>query len=451
MKLNPTNTAIIKRLLVGRNSRPLLSILNRVESVDLASLFPSLNPRETKLLIDALISIDKAVEVLLEVPEQRLGSLLDLLESSALLSLLVYASEEDAAYLLSLLDKGQQAELLEQLELPKRQLIQQFLDYPEDSAGRIMQTQVFSVPAHLTAAEGLEVLRTKAQELSIYYIYCINEDHQLVGVVSLRILATAPATTPLEQIMKREVVAIKPTTPAEEVASLVAHYDFVALPVIDDSHHLVGIVTVDDVLDIIQEKATANMYAQAGLQQDDRVFSTAKESIRHRLPWMGLNLLMASVASSVVSFFEDTISQLIILATLQNIVAGVGGNTAIQTLTVVTRGLATGDFNFITYARAILKEVTVGLVNGLVVGLAAGVLTFLWRGNILVSIVICMALLLNSLVAAFFGALIPITLKKFKWDPAVGSGVLITMITDIFGFFSFLGIATLGLKMTGQL
>lgn len=449
MKLNSTNISIIRRLLIGRKSRPLLSILGRLESADLATLFGQLDFRESRFLIDALLSIDKASETLVLLPEQRLEKLLSRLDPQSLRSILTYSSDEDAAFFLSLMELGERELLIAQLEGPKRTRVQLFLDYPEDSAGRSMQTKIFSIPLDKTASEGIEQLRSAAQEESIYYIYCVNEDKQLVGVASLRSLATAPASTPVENLMKREVITVTPQTPASEVARIVSHYDFIAVPVVDETQELLGIVTVDDVVDIIQEEATANIYAQAGLQEDDRVYTPATMSIKNRMPWMLLNLILAGLASSVISLFETTMSQLIILASLKNIVAGIGGNTAIQTLTVVTRGLATGDFNFISQAKVVLKECTVGMTIGLATGLCAGVMTYFWKGSFLVSVVIVISLLLNSLVAALMGALVPIGLKKLNFDPAVGSGVLVTMMTDIFGFFCFLGTATLGLRIVG--
>jgi len=367
------------------------------------------------------------------------------LASEHLRLIVAYSSDEDSAYFLSLMDYGDRNHLLEQMEPPKKARVQLFLDYPEGSAGRIMETQLFSLKANLTASQGIEELRSAAQNESIYYIYCTNEDNQLIGVVSLRGLATAPAEKLISEIIKRDIVSVSPETPADEVARLVSHYDFIAIPVIGDNNILLGIVTVDDVLDIIQQEATADIYARAGLQQDDRVYTSAGVSIRNRIPWMFLNLILAAAASSVISLFEETMSQLIILASLKNIVAGMGGNTAIQTLTVVTRGLATGDFRFATATKVILKECIVGVTIGLLTGLSAGVLTYFWKGSMLVSVVIVISLLLNSMVAALAGATIPMLLKRLKWDPAVGSGVLVTMITDIFGFCSFLGIATLAL------
>lgn len=450
MKLNPTHLSIIKRLLVGRSSRPLLSILSRLEPADLASLFSHLNQRESLLLVEALIRLDKASETLAEVPEPRLEKLLNHLDPKTLLSLVVYSDLDEAAYFLGLVHPGERENLLNSIEGPRRAKIQQYLDFPEDSVGRIMQPQAFTMETHLTAAEGLDQLRSRAQEEPIYYIYCVNEDRQLVGVLSLRLLATAPADKRISELIKRDVITVSPETPAAEAARLVAHYDFIAIPVIDKDRRIVGVVTVDDVLDIIQGEATANIYAQAGLTEDDRVYTPLLASVINRSPWMILNLFLAGLASSVVSLFEETMSQLILLATLKNIVAGLGGNTAIQSLTVVTRGLATEDFNFISPARAILKESGTGVLIGLLTGSLAAVLSYVWKGELMVSVVIFIAMVLNCFLGAIAGSVVPVMLKKMGKDPAIGSGVLVTMFTDIFGFFAFLGIAALGLHLAGK-
>ena len=447
MKLNATNTAILKRLLAGRNSRPLRAILSRLEAADIASLFGTLNRRDSLLLVEALASIDKARDVFCELPDPQLRQVLAQMPSEKLLNLVVYSPDDQSAYFLTHLEDSVREEVLQKLEAPKRSKIQQFLNYPAQSAGRLMETQVFSIPVTWTAAQGLDFLRQRAQEQSIYYIYCIDEEQRLVGTLSLRALATAPAERRLFEMVKKEVVSVSPETTDQEVAKIVAHYDFVAIPVVDKDGRLLGVITVDDVVDIIQDMATANLYAQAGLQKSDRVFTPALESIGNRLPWMFVNLALAGLASSVVSLFEDTMSHLIVLATLKNVVAGLGGNTAIQSLTVVTRGLATGDFSFISHARAIAKEVTVGVTLGLVTGITAGVMTYIWKQDLLVAIVIFLSMVLNALVASVVGASVPLALHYFGKDPATGSGVLCTMITDIFGFFSFLGIASLGLSL----
>ena len=449
MKLNAANSAIIRRLLVGRNNRPLRSILNKLDPHDLASLVNTLNKRELRLFVEALIAIDKAVETLIIVPEQQLEDALHKIGPEQQLQLIEQSDYDDAAYFLNLVNKGDQNELLGQIDHDKAEKIRQYLSYPEESVGRMMHAKVFHLPVDLNAGEALALLRQKAQTMSIYYIYCVNERHQLSGIISLRQLATAPEKKLLSEIVKEDVVTVYPEEPAEKAAELVSHYDLIAIPVINYDRELLGIVTVDDILDIIQEQATAGIYAQAGLQEDDRVFTPARYSIKKRIPWMFLNLLLAALASSVVSLFENTMSHLIILASLKNIVAGMGGNTAIQSLTVVTRGLATGDFSFISQAKAVFKEVSVGVTIGIMTGVAAGLLTYVWKGNLMVSVIICISMIINSLLASVAGSVVPITLKKMGWDPATGSGVLVTMFTDIISFFSFLGIATLGLQIFG--
>lgn len=450
MKLGPNTLKIIKRLLVGRPSRPLISILKKLEVPELTSLYSHLNARESLWLTECLIQIGLAAEVLEELPEPQVERILMELSLSQVKAMVQSARPDLSAYFLGLMEDGVAQQILTQLDPSDRTRINQFLNYPEDSVGRVMQTSVFALPLNSTASQALEMIRTYAQEESIYYIYCVNESNQLVGVISLRQLAIQSPETPLERIIKRDVISVTPLTPANEVARIVADYDYIAIPVIDDSRKLVGIVTVDDVVDIIQEQATANIYAQAGLQESDRVYTSPLQSLQFRLPWMVINLVLAALASSVVSLFESTMSQVIILASLKNIVAGIGGNTAIQTLTVVTRGMATGDFSFITYWKAIAKETFVGMSLGFIIGALAGVLTYFWKGDLMVSIILCLAMILNSIVASFFGSTVPLILRRWNWDPAVASGPLVTMTTDIFGFFSFLGIAALTLKILGH-
>ncbi len=444
MRLNPTSLSIIKRLLNGKNNRPLRSILRRTEAADLASFFANLNLRESKLFVQALMETRQIVDVLLEVPEQQLEILFKKIEASKLVQILELAAVEDACYLLRLIDN--QDEVLSQLSDEKRQKCKLWLNYPEDSAGRIMSTSFFAIPVHLNAKEALEHLRSHSEDTSFYYVYCVDESGILLGVASLRELAMAPEDKALVELIKQDIISVQTDTSEIEVAQLVERYNFIAIPVLNKNRKLMGVISVDEVVDILQEQATADIYASAGLQEDDRVYSPAKFSIKNRLPWMQLNLVLAAYVSYIVSLFEATMKEIIILATLNNIVAGMGGNTAIQTLTVVTRGIALGDFLYISTWRAIFKEAIVGSFNGIITGIAAGIMVYFWKDNSMVAVVICISMILNSFVASGLGASIPLALKRFGWDPTAGAGVLVTMLTDSFGFFSFLGIASLGLK-----
>ena len=449
MQLNSANTNIIRRLLGAQNNRPLRTILSKIQSADLANLYGSLNRRETRLYTEALMAVDKAASVLRELPPPNALEVLATLERPKLTALLTFSPEDDSVYLLSLFEETQRQELLDLLEAPKKRRLTQLMSYPPESAGRDMDTHILTFSAELTAQEAIEIIREKSQDISIYYIYCVDRENRLVGLTSLRHLVTTPGPTQLHQFMKRDVITVRPETPETEVARLVSRYDFVAIPVVNETGEILGAVTVDDVVDIIQSEATREIYAQAGLQKDDRVYSPVISSVRRRIPWIFVNLGTAVIASTVVSNFEKTLEQMILLASLNNIVSGMGGNAAVQTLTVVTRGLSTGDYDFISVAKATLKEMSVGLIVGTLAGVMTGIAVFMWKGQAWVGLVICLSMILNFLVATSMGALVPIVMRKMKYDPASGSGVLVTALTDSCGFLFFLGIATIFLKFSG--
>jgi magnesium transporter len=450
MRLTPSNITIIRRLLVGRGSRPLRSILTKVDPSELVALIPLLSVAEVRVLIDALQSIAKASEVLSRLSDSQLEEVLSALDSQQLLQIMYVASVDDAAHFLSFIPEEDRLTLMEALPEAKRQKIQLFLSYPEDSSGRLMIPDIFTLPSKTTVAETLEALRSRAAVSSIYYIYCTDDEGRLDGVVSVRQVAIAQPDTALHQLFGPKLIFVYHHQPAREAAELISRYGYMAIPVVDESRHLLGLVTVDEIVDRLQEQATAEVYAQAGLTGDERVYTPASRSIRNRTPWMFVNLALAAAASGVVSMFEETMAHLIVLATLKNIVAGLAGNTAIQTLTVFTRGLAVGDFKMIDRNKAVMKELVVGVSLGLIMGVTAGLMTFIWKGNLLVSVVIFLSMILNSFVAAIFGAMVPLILKKFDLDPATGSGVIVTQVTDAFSFFSFLAIAGLALRLFGQ-
>ena len=453
MKLNSTNKAILKRLLVGRNSRPLKSIIQRVEAADLASYLSHLNKMEKRRLIEALITVQKAGAVLEQIPDSQLTPLLAGVEDKKLARILKHSSISEGSHLLQFIDSARHELLLANLSEEKKEKLLQFLNFPKDSAGRIMDSHFFTISAELTAQEGLELLRKKSKEESIYYIYCVADDQRLTGVVSLRDLATKDPNTPINELAKKEIVTVHPEMPEEEVAQLVSHYDFIALPVVNDQGKILGIITVDDILDIIEEQATADIYATAGLQESDRIYSPISQKILNRTPWMVLNLLLAGAASLVLHFFEGILGELVILAVTKNIVTSTSGNIAIQSLTVTTRGLAVNDFQFISKKMVMFRETLVGTALGLITGSLAGIAIFFLKNDLgyafAIGLIMFFSMVATSFVACIAGVGVPILLKHLKRDPAVGSGVIVTVITDIFGFLSFLGLATLAIPYFG--
>lgn len=392
-----------------------------------------------------LLLLPEIVNALLELPESRVSDFLEALELHDWQTLILKSEIDDAVYFLGYLSQETLEEFLP--NLPEAAKIRKYMEYPPNSCGRNMQTDFFSIPIELTASQSLNYIRENAKESeSLYYIYCVTPNTKLIGVASLRDLALANPNEPLDNIINREIICAKTTDDIEAAINLVQVHDIVALPIVNDQNRMLGLITIDDIVDEIQEQATADIYAQAGLQQMDSVATKAHLSYFYRIPWLILNLGLAYFSSFVISQFEQTISEVIILASLMNITAAVSGNTAIQTLTIVTRGLAIGEFDYVTYKKALVKEISVGLLLGLSTGIFAGIVVYFWKSEPVIGVILAISMFLNSLVATAAGAVVPIVLKSFGKDPAISSGVFVTMSTDIFGYLSFLGIATLGLS-----
>ena len=420
-------------------------LLERMENADIASFLSYGDEINMQELVSCLISIKKIGAVLSELPSEKLQTLLSEMTEEQMDGLFKESSIEDLVYLVEFIPEEKRQKAWSKSS--KKEQIQRFLKYKENQTGRIMRSSVFALSEHITASESIERLRERSLEEFVFYIYCIDSAGCLIGVASMRQAATAPAGALLKDLIKKDVVSVTADMPVNEAAQMAAHYDFLALPVVDENRKLLGLITMDDIIDIIQEQNTANIYASAGLQTEERIHTSPWMSLKNRLPWMFLNLLLAVLASGVISLFESTMSRLIILASLKNIVASMGGNTAIQTLTVTTRGMATGDFKFTPFKQAVFKELTVGFFMGILMGLGAAAITYIWKASLLVSVVIFTAMLLNCLMAVLVGSVVPVLLSYFRRDPAVGSGVIVTMITDIFGFAAFLAIASLGLYL----
>jgi magnesium transporter len=277
----------------------------------------------------------------------------------------------------------------------------------------------------------------------VFYLYVVDERRHLVGVTSLRRLLLVPPDTPLKRIMTADVHSARVDTDQEEVARQVASYNVLALPVVDVENKLVGVITVDDVIDILKDEATEDVFRFAGVSVDDGVLSPPTDSIQRRLPWLGVNLITAFIAASVVAMFRLEIEQVTALAFLMPIVAGMGGNAATQTLAVTVRGLALGELTWSNARAALAKEGLVGLANGLVLGLVAALAAWALYRDPILGMILALAMVINMFIAATAGTVIPLGLRALKVDPALASSVFITTLTDIFGFFSFLGLARL--------
>ena len=283
----------------------------------------------------------------------------------------------------------------------------------------------------------------ESQSESVLYLYVVDDDKRLLGVVPIRRLVTAAPARPCGELMVRDPVSVQVDMDQEEVAAIVARYNLLAIPVVDGLGRMHGVITVDDVIDVIQEEATEDIYNLAGLSEEDRVFSPVHLSVQKRLPWMVVNLATAFLAAWIVGFFERTIEEVVLLAVFMPVVAGMAGNGGTQALTVVARGIALGELEFSSGVRAIFKELFVGLTVGASTGLLAALFVYFWGGNPALAGVVFVAMWVSLAVAGLVGAAVPLVLKWAGQDPALGSSVIVTTFTDACGFLSFLGIATL--------
>ncbi len=439
----------VKRLLRVGATANLVNLLQKQHPADLAQVFTELSDKDRESAFSLLVERNGrlAMEALSELGPEGGAALLAGRSAEEIGKLLQELPSDDAAAVIDNLPEDLSTAVLELIQKrPAGGDVGELLEYPEQTAGRIMNPKVFALPEDITAAEAITALQTSRDFEMVFYLYVIDSRRHLVGVVSLRRLLLVPQGTPLKRIMTTDLISARVDTDQEEVARQVASYNLLAIPVVDEENKLVGVITVDDVIDVIKDEATEDVYRLAGVTGDDRVFTRPSESLRKRLPWLQVNLVTAFVAASVVALFEDTIAKVSALAVFMPVVAGMGGNAATQTLTVIVRGIALGELTWANSRKALLKESVVGLANGFSCGLVAALIVWVWKGNPWLGGIIGAAMIVNMFVAATSGTLIPLALRAMKVDPALASSVFITTLTDVFGFLSFLGLGTLFIK-----
>lgn len=418
-----------------------VAALAALRPVDKAEAILELDPDERKKLISLLsaediapivdeLETEEAVALLEHMPAEELARVLDLVSSDVAADVLRRLRAPDLLHVLSHMKEATQV-------IP-------LLRHADESAGGIMVPRLATVSATMTAENAISLLRKlKPPVETLYDVFVVDEENRLVGVLTLGELVLADPRAPVSEIMRRDVISVLAGTDREEAARIMEHYNLVELPVVDERQHLLGAITVDDVVDVIEEEATEDMFRMVGLPEEERVFSPLRFSIKRRLPWLYVNLATAFLAASVVSFFEPTLAQFAVLAVFMPVVAGQGGNAGIQTLTIIVRGLALGEVELSDAWTILAKEVAVGMVNGIAVGLVTALIAVLWKGNPLLGLIVGGAMVANMIIAALGGVLVPLGLKLFRIDPALASMVFVTTITDVLGFFFFLGLATL--------
>ena len=431
---------------LGRNATDeARTLVSGLAAPDLADVIEDLGSEERVALIQALgSSFD--YEVLSEIDEGVRDQLSEALPNELLAKAVTELDTDDAAYLIENLDEVDKEEILAQLDSGDREAIERNLDYPEETAGRLMQSEFVAVAPFWTIGHVIDHMR-EADDLPEHFseIFVVDPTYRVLGSVDLARLLRSKRDAKISSIMDTDRHLVLATADQEEVARQFERYDLMSAPVVDEHNRLVGVVTVDDVVEVIQDEAEEDMKALAGVGDESLSDSVARIA-RPRFLWLFINLGTAMLASTVISLFGATIERMVALAVLMPIVASMGGNAGTQTMTVAVRALATRELTSANVTRIVFREAAVGLLNGLTFALLMGFIAYFWFGSHKLGFVIGAAMVVNLLAAALAGILIPLLLNRLKFDPAVSSTVFVTMVTDVIGFCAFLGLATLLLR-----
>ncbi len=428
----------------------LISALRPTEAADVVA---ALHPADGADVLEELDPADRAevveelepgigADVLIELDEDERTDVANRLDAEALSEFLDEMAPDDAADVLGELDETKAEAAL--VEMDQEDEVRELLEHEEDSAGGLMIPHVVAFRQSMTVQQTIEFLRRhKPDEETSYYLFVTDDADRLIGVVSLRQLVVAAPHVQLGAIMKPDVITADVGTDQEECARLLARYDLLALPIVDDDRKLVGVVTADDLFDVVEEEATEDIYHLANLDADEDVYDNVFRSSRRRITWLLVNLPTALFAAWVVSRFTNTIAALAVLPSFALIVNGQGGNAGIQTLTLIVRSLALGEITLRDSWRTLTREFIIGGLNGIIFGVCVGVISLLWQGSLMLGVVVGAALLLNLINAAIMGTLVPLGLRLCKVDPALASGVIVTTFTDVMGSVCLYGIATI--------
>jgi magnesium transporter len=380
-------------------------------------------------------------DVLSELDESIREDIIDGLNATELADAVRDLDSDDVVDLLEDLDEPQQEAILDALDDAERMVVEQSLSFPQDSAGRLMQREVVMAPEHWTVGQAIDYLR-RHQDLpeQFYHIILIDPRMRPTGYVTLGKLLGATTAAPLQEIIEDSFRTIPAEQPEKDVAYAFNHYHLISAPVVDADNRLVGVITIDDAMTVLDEEYEEDMMRLAGVGEgslSDHVI----ETLKGRFPWLAVNLCTAIVASMVISMFEATIAQFVALAVLMPIVASMGGNAGTQSLTVAVRAIATKNLTTSNVWRVIRREVLVGLLNGIIFAVVLGLVGFFWFGSSIIGWVLALAMVLNMVIAGLAGTVVPVLLEKIGVDPALASGAFVTTVTDVVGFFAFLGLA----------
>jgi len=439
------------RRLLRRNAKiNLIKLTGKTHPADLAEVFRHFSTEEQIQIFSLMKENEHAAEFLVELDDALVIELLENESYERIASIIEKAPTNDQSGILNILEDEKAQSIIELLNAEEQEEIAEIMGYPDDSAGTLMNTEVFTLHESITAGEAIKTLQDQEGAEMVFYLYITDDDDRLVGVISLRALTTTPSSTKLKDIMIKNIHSIRPETDQEDVARIVAQYNFLAVPVLDSDSKLLGIVTVDDVVDVIREEATEDFLRMAGAGKDREILlKPSWENAKARLPWLFASWIGGIGAASIIGTFENMLANIVALAAFIPVILGMGGNIATQSSTIIVRGMATGRVNIGGEIKLIFKEIKVGLILGSLYGILLGVFakfTFTSAPDNL-GFVVGLSICASMVVAATVGTIIPLILRKLDIDPAIATGPFVTTSIDILGVLFYFLIAGIFLKI----
>ena len=409
--------------------------------IDIAESFEELDDDELGRIL-GLMSDENKAKVVEQADEELQEKILSYFSDEEVIEIFSHMSNDDTTDILGHIDFQKSKSILNKMKRSEANKLRELMGYEEDTAGGLMTTRYIAFKENLVIKDIMSKIKIIAPKTEVIEkIFVLNDKRELIGEADLRDILISSDDIPLSEITSENVVSVYPETDQEEVAMLVSKYDLKVIPVINRRGNILGIITVDDIIDVIVEESTEDMLKLGGVSEEENINSELFFSIRKRLPWLLLNLVTAFFASFIVGLFQGTISRAVVLVTAMPIVAGMGGNAGTQSLTVTIRGIALGELDMNDNYKVVLKQLFMGLLNGAALGAITGTIMFMANKNIFLGLIIFFAMVGNLTIACLTGFLIPVTLKRLKVDPALASAVLLTTFTDVCGFFLFLGLA----------
>ena len=425
-----------RRLLRRRAKTNIIKLIDKTHPADLALLFRYFNDNEQDEIFADLKESETTAEFLSELDESITIRLLENESPERIAQILEKASSNEQAYLMGLVDEKYATSVIDLLRAEKQEELEEMMAYPEDSAGILMYTDVFTLHEETKANDAIYALQDQEDAEMVFYLYTLDNDGRLTGVISLRDLVTTPSDTMLKDIMSKQIHVVRPETDQEEVARIVSQYNFLAVPVVDSEDRLLGIVTVDDVVDIIREEATEDFLQLVGVGKDREILlKSSWENARTRVPWLFASWVGGILAAFIIGVFDDVLKSTIALAAFIPVIMGMGGNIGTQSSTMIVRGLATGRVSLENSVKILFKEIRVGLILGILYGLLLGLFAIFQFINVspMIGVVVGLSICISMIIAATIGSLVPLILNRFEIDPAIATGPFVTTAIDILG------------------